>query len=98
MDKNDYQTMYEMESCYWWFIGRRKLVDWLITRYSTCGGEKLSRTSISPVVSYRDPPYWINKFFVWLLGLEGHFLKLINIPFGVSLLVVSRKPYEKQAG
>ena len=57
----------------------------------------LSRTSISPVVSYRDPPYWINKFFIWLLDFERRLLNLINIPFGVSLLAVSRKPNEKQA-
>jgi SAM-dependent methyltransferase len=58
----------------------------------------LNKTSISPVVSYREPPVWINEFFVCLLNLEKHMLRFINIPFGVSLLAVSRKPCDRKTG
>jgi SAM-dependent methyltransferase len=56
----------------------------------------LNRTSISPAVSYREPPIWINEFFVWLLTIERYMLRFINIPFGVSLLAVSRKPWDRE--
>jgi SAM-dependent methyltransferase len=56
----------------------------------------LTRTSISPAVSYREPSNCFNKLFVLLLDLERHMLKFINIPLGVSVLAVSRKPYDRK--
>ena len=52
----------------------------------------LRRTSIEASVSYRLPPAWINRTLVWLLDIERFLLDHINLPFGVSLVVVGRKP------
>ena len=52
----------------------------------------LLRTSIEASVSYRLPPPWINRTLVLLLDLERHLLDHVNLPFGVSLIVVGRKP------
>jgi len=51
----------------------------------------LFRTSIEASVSYRLPPVWINLTLVLLLDLEKHLLNYLNLPFGVSLIVVGRK-------
>lgn len=52
----------------------------------------LRRTSIEASVSYRMPPRWINRMLVWLLDVERFVLDHFNLPFGVSLIVVGRKP------
>lgn len=52
----------------------------------------LRRTSIEASVSYRMPPRWINRMLVWLLDVERLVLDYFNLPFGVSLIVVGRKP------
>ncbi len=52
----------------------------------------LTRTSLYPAVSYRIPSKWMNSIFVALLRIERLFLDWINLPFGVSLLAVARKP------
>ena len=52
----------------------------------------LTRTSIHPAVSYVMPPRWLNHLLVWLLRLERYALRFINLPFGVSLLAITRKP------
>jgi SAM-dependent methyltransferase len=52
----------------------------------------LRRTSIEASVSYRMPPAWVNRTLVWLLDVERLLLDHFNLPFGVSLIVVGRKP------
>ena len=52
----------------------------------------LRRTSIEASVSYRLPPPWINRMLVSLLDVERFLLDHFNLPFGVSLIVVGRKP------
>lgn len=52
----------------------------------------LRRTSIEASVSYRLPPAWINRILVWFLDVERCVLDQFNLPFGVSLVVVGRKP------
>jgi len=52
----------------------------------------LRRTSIEASVSYRLPPAWINRMLVWCLDIERFLLGHFNLPFGVSLVVVGRKP------
>jgi SAM-dependent methyltransferase len=52
----------------------------------------LRRTSIEASVSYRLPPSWINRMLVWSLDVERFLLDQFNLPFGVSLVVVGRKP------
>lgn len=52
----------------------------------------LRRTSIEASVSYRMPPPWINRLLVWWLDIERFLLDHFNLPFGVSLIVVGRKP------
>ena len=52
----------------------------------------LRRTSIEASVSYRMPPAWINRMLVWILDIERSLLDHFNLPFGVSLVVVGRKP------
>ena len=51
----------------------------------------LRRTSIHATVSYRPLPSWLNRMLVWLLGFERRLLRHVNLPFGVSLVVVARK-------
>jgi SAM-dependent methyltransferase len=52
----------------------------------------LRRTSIEAAVSYRMPPPWVNRMLVWSLDVERLLLDHFNLPFGVSLIVVGRKP------
>lgn len=52
----------------------------------------LRRTSIHATVSYRMLPPWLNNLLVRLLNLERRVLRHINLPFGVSLVMVARKP------
>ena len=54
----------------------------------------LRRTSIEASVSYRLLPNWLNNLLIGLLSIEKHLLRYINLPFGVSLVVVARKPVE----
>jgi SAM-dependent methyltransferase len=52
----------------------------------------LRRTSIEASVSYRLPPPWINRMLVSFLDIERYVLDHFNLPFGVSLIIVGRKP------
>jgi SAM-dependent methyltransferase len=52
----------------------------------------LRRTSIEASVSYRLPPAWINRLLVMCLDIERTLIDYFNLPFGVSLIVVGRKP------
>jgi SAM-dependent methyltransferase len=52
----------------------------------------LRRTSIEASVSYRLPPTWVNRLLVLCLDLERVLIDHFNLPFGVSLIVVGRKP------
>lgn len=54
----------------------------------------LRRTSIEASVSYRLPPPWINRLLVACLDMERALINHFNLPFGVSLIVVGRKPRE----
>jgi SAM-dependent methyltransferase len=54
----------------------------------------LRRTSIEASVSYRLPPAWINQLLVTFLDIERTLINSFNLPFGVSLIVVGRKPRE----
>lgn len=54
----------------------------------------LRRTSIEASVSYRLPPAWINRLLVTCLDIERALINHFNLPFGVSLIVVGRKPRE----
>jgi SAM-dependent methyltransferase len=56
----------------------------------------LRRTSIQASVSYRMPPSWINRMLVWTLDVERYLLNQVNLPFGVSLVIVGRKPAEQR--
>lgn len=55
----------------------------------------LRRTSIHATVSYQILPPWINRLLIGLLGFERTLLKYVNLPFGVSLVVVARKRSKK---
>jgi len=41
MNTAEYEKMYEIEDRYWWFIGRRNLVKWLLKQHKVNGKEKL---------------------------------------------------------
>lgn len=41
MRQEEYSKMYELEDRYWWFIGRRKLVNWLLRTHNPNGNESL---------------------------------------------------------
>src|ERR1043165_2379111 len=41
MKPSEYSKMYELEDRYWWFIGRRKLVKWLLREHNPNGNESL---------------------------------------------------------
>ncbi len=41
---------------------------------------------------FKVVPGPINAFLAWLFGAERFLLRLLNLPFGVSLLAVARKP------
>ena len=41
MNSDEYKKMYEIEDLYWWFIGRRKLVKWLLRKHNPNGKESL---------------------------------------------------------
>jgi SAM-dependent methyltransferase len=38
------------------------------------------------------PPLWLNRFLQALFASERHLLRRMNLPFGVSLVAVARKP------
>ena len=39
MNSDEYKKIYELEDLYWWFIGRRKLVKWLLQEHTPNGKE-----------------------------------------------------------
>jgi SAM-dependent methyltransferase len=41
MNSEEYKKMYELEDLYWWFIGRRKLVKWLLREHNPNGRESV---------------------------------------------------------
>jgi len=40
-------------------------------------------------------PAWLNLPLVWMLDLENLLLRFINLPFGVSVILLAEKPQEK---
>ena len=50
------------------------------------------RTSIEASVSYRLPPPWANRLLIACLDIERALIDYFNLPFGVSLILVGRKP------
>ncbi|MDQ5845166.1 MAG: class I SAM-dependent methyltransferase [Acidobacteriota bacterium] len=56
--------------------------------------QKLTGISHSPSVSYIMPPAWINGFFVWLLSIESRIMSVIDLPFGISIIAIARRPTE----
>lgn len=54
--------------------------------------KRLSASAKQPATSDFLPlPQWLNNFLLSLLGMERWLLKLMNLPWGVSLVAVARK-------
>jgi len=53
------------------------------------------RTSQRPSTSYVILPDWLNQLFILLLKIEAKLLKVINFPFGISILCIAEKNEEK---
>jgi SAM-dependent methyltransferase len=60
----------------------------------------LRRVLPASVWKTRDRPFrlrrWLNAFLYGLLSLENRLVSCVDLPFGVSLFVTSRKPVEGQ--
>ncbi|HKR32515.1 MAG TPA: class I SAM-dependent methyltransferase [Terriglobales bacterium] len=48
----------------------------------------LFKKNIYPQTAIRELPAWLNRFFVGLLDIERFLTRFLNLPFGVSLVVV----------
>ena len=53
--------------------------------------KKIFKKKNQPKTHLVVPPPWANKFLIWTVSIEAAILKKINIPFGVSLLVLAKK-------
>ena len=60
--------------------------------------QNLLKRSLKPQASHILLPKWANSFLIRLLDLERILLRYINLPFGVSLVCVARKPPDVQSG
>lgn len=54
--------------------------------------QSLTKKSIEPKTSHMILPGWLNALLVRLLDVERWMLRWINLPFGVSVVAVARKP------
>lgn len=54
--------------------------------------QNIFKRSIQPKTSHIILPKWLNGLLIAILGLERRLLRLINFPFGVSLVCLARKP------
>jgi SAM-dependent methyltransferase len=50
------------------------------------------RHGSEPKTALIEPPAFVNTALIWLLRLEGKWLLRANLPVGVSLMAVARKP------
>jgi len=53
--------------------------------------QNIFKKSVHPKTSHIILPRWINSLLIGILSLERLLLKLINLPFGVSLVCLARK-------
>jgi SAM-dependent methyltransferase len=56
----------------------------------------LTRKNLRPQTSHVILPDWMNSLLIRILDLERFYLRLGNLPFGVSLICMARKPVESQ--
>lgn len=54
--------------------------------------QNIFKRSVQPKTSHIILPKWLNSFLIAILGLERRLLRLINLPFGVSIVCLARKP------
>lgn len=54
--------------------------------------QNIFKRSVQPKTSHIILPKWLNSFLIAILELERRLLKIINFPFGVSLVCLARKP------
>jgi SAM-dependent methyltransferase len=54
--------------------------------------QSVSKKSIQAKTSHIVLPGWLNAFLVGILGFERWLLRWINLPFGVSIVCLARKP------
>lgn len=54
--------------------------------------QNLSKKSLEPKTSHVLLPRWANWLLVKLLDLERLYLRLLNLPLGVSIVCLARKP------
>lgn len=54
--------------------------------------QNLTKKSVEAKTSHIVLPTWLNWFLVRLLDLERIWLRFMNLPFGVTVLAVGRKP------
>jgi len=48
------------------------------------------KRSIYPQTAIRELPGWLNRLFVGLLDIERFLTRFLNLPFGVSVVIVGR--------
>ncbi|MCX7765912.1 MAG: class I SAM-dependent methyltransferase [Candidatus Sumerlaeia bacterium] len=53
--------------------------------------QKIIKSPAKPKTHLIILPKLINSFLIWLLKLEAKLIRFINLPFGVSILVVAQK-------
>lgn len=57
----------------------------------------LFKRNLYPATAIRPLPGWLNQLFVWLLDVERALMRVVNLPFGVSIIAVAtanKKPSE----
>jgi SAM-dependent methyltransferase len=54
--------------------------------------QSVSKKSIQAKTSHIVLPGWLNSLLVGILGFERMLLRMINLPFGVSIVCLARKP------
>lgn len=56
--------------------------------------QNLLKKSVRPKTSHVLLPSWINSLLIGILELEGALFRWMNLPFGVSIVCLARRPKE----
>jgi hypothetical protein len=54
--------------------------------------QNIFKKSVEPKTSHIILPEWINNALIGLLGIERWLLRYINLPIGVTIVCLARKP------
>ncbi len=92
MRREIYQPMAEVEAHYWWFVGRRRIVDHLIAAL----GLPADATLLDVLEHLDDglsvPPAPLNRTLTAIFASVRHLIGRLPLPVGASLPRRARRP------